>query len=443
MEDSQLSSSSDTLSKIEQQGIKPVPKQLRKETSLAIFLTFLGIFSHLLMFVLGADMGKTLGIITTILVLIISVLLVAPMFILGGWIGVDHGIPGSVAMRIVFGIRGSWLPSLMNSIVAMGWFALQTSISALAFDKIMMYFGMASHYKLWILIWGIIYCINAVIGYGWISLFAKFAVPVLYCMFVFMSVKIGQLYGFKEALKNLPCFSAFTFLYSVDAIFGGYAGSGTTLLADYTRYAKYKSAPFAACFAAMIAGSVIIFLGAIATFYSKKADITATMLFLGMGLVAMFVVLFATWTTNPCNTYSASLSMANVTGWNRNLCVILLGVLGVGLAVWGILEHFIEFLSLIGIIYAPMNSVLFVEYFLNNDQKIDTEQLFRENDSKYWFFKGWNIKAFGAWLVSVAVILIFKYGIKASWMPVPALVSCILAGVIYYAVSKVYNKENL
>jgi len=130
---------------LEQKGIEPVPITERTTGWWSLTVIFVGIFAHLVAFAAGADYVSNIGLLKTIACVIIGVSLVIPFYMTGGWIGAKYGIPGSVAMRVAFGIKGSWIPSVLNAIVAMGWFALQTTISAMAFDKIIMFFGGASH----------------------------------------------------------------------------------------------------------------------------------------------------------------------------------------------------------------------------------------------------------------------------------------------------------
>jgi cytosine/uracil/thiamine/allantoin permease len=48
-------------------------------------------------------------------------------------VGVDYGIPGQVATRAIYGLRGSKvIPSFLRSIASCYWFAFQTVIGATA-----------------------------------------------------------------------------------------------------------------------------------------------------------------------------------------------------------------------------------------------------------------------------------------------------------------------
>lgn len=415
---------------METHGIEPIPAEERTHGWWNLTVIFVGIFSHLVVFAVGADYVQHLGLWRTVICVALGCAFVMPFFVTGGWISAMYGIPGSVAMRIAFGTKGSWIPSVINAFVAMGWFALQTSISALAFDKIIIHFGGDSHFLLWVVVWGAVYCANALIGYGFITFFARYAVPALYLMFAYVTYQIVSTEGLGEILAYIPASQGLSFLFLIDAVFGGWGGTSSTLVADYCRYAKNRRVTLSAGLTAIVVSAFIVSLGAMATIITGNKDITASLLLLGMGLTAMVVVIFATWTTNPCNTYSASLSLSNITGWNRVTSVLTMGSVGIGLAVWGILEHMTDFLSIVGLSLAPANSVLLVEFFFFSKQRVRTEDLF-ERGGCYHFWGGTNPAAVIAWGIGSTTVILLNFVFRVDWLSLPALFACILTGVLY------------
>src|SRR3712207_7223913 len=55
---------------------------------------------------------------------------------LAGKIGSDHGIPSLVTMRPAFGIRGSYLPAILNIMQLIGWTTFEIMIMARAADML-------------------------------------------------------------------------------------------------------------------------------------------------------------------------------------------------------------------------------------------------------------------------------------------------------------------
>src|SRR5260370_25076623 len=62
-----------------------------------------------------------------------GVLLATIAYTIMATIGVDYGLPGQVATRMVYGLRGAkWGPSFLRTIASTYWFAYQTVARSLA-----------------------------------------------------------------------------------------------------------------------------------------------------------------------------------------------------------------------------------------------------------------------------------------------------------------------
>ena len=72
----------------------------------------------------------------SLLVILLGNAIVLVPLILNGHAGTRHGIPFPVYARASFGITGAHIPSLLRSLVACGWFGIQTWIGGLAIYEI-------------------------------------------------------------------------------------------------------------------------------------------------------------------------------------------------------------------------------------------------------------------------------------------------------------------
>jgi len=113
-----------------------------------------------------------------------------------------------------------------------------------------------------------------------------------------------------------------------------------------------------------------------------------------------------------------------------------MGSVGIGLAVWGILEHMTDFLSIVGLSLAPANSILLVEYFFFSQQKVRTEALF-EKGGCYYFWGGTNPAAVIAWGVGSMTVLLLNFVLHLNWISLPAFFSCILTGLLYAVLRRI------
>jgi cytosine/uracil/thiamine/allantoin permease len=119
---------------VEQFGIEPVPEE-RKTTGwfdlFSIMFNFLinpgTMLSGGLMVAAGLSFQAALaaGFFGTIVALV--------FYLIMATLGVDYGIPGQVATRVVYGLRGAKLiPSLLRTLVSIYWFSFQTLVGASA-----------------------------------------------------------------------------------------------------------------------------------------------------------------------------------------------------------------------------------------------------------------------------------------------------------------------
>jgi len=120
-----------------------------------------------------------------------------------------------------------------------------------------------------------------------------------------------------------------------------------------------------------------------------------------------------------------------MTGWLRVRTSIIASVVGILLAVGGIysFQGLINYLTLITALLIPTTGVLIVDYFIRNRQRILADELFKKEQSAYWFYKGWNIRAVIAWALGAAITFI----VPQSW--IPAVSAMLVSGLAYYVLT--------
>src|ERR1700761_9672259 len=117
---------------IEAYGIEPIPEALKTVRWPDLFVlvsNFLVNPGTILMGGLAVASGLSFW--ATILTSTLCILIAFSAYIVMATVGVDYGITGQVACRMVFGIQGAkWLPSIMRTIASLYWFAVQTIVGA-------------------------------------------------------------------------------------------------------------------------------------------------------------------------------------------------------------------------------------------------------------------------------------------------------------------------
>src|SRR5215475_12564346 len=154
---------------VEQYGIEPVPEE-RKTAGwfdlFSIMFNFLinpgTMLSGGLMVAAGLSFQAALaaGFFGTIIALV--------FYLIMATLGVDYGLPGQVATRVVYGLRGAKLiPSLMRVLVSIYWFSFQTFAGASAIVAVLAKITGTSYSLVTVsVVFAILQACVAVVGFG-------------------------------------------------------------------------------------------------------------------------------------------------------------------------------------------------------------------------------------------------------------------------------------
>ena len=155
---------------IEAYGIEPIPEALKTVRWPDLFL----LVSNFLVnpgtiLIGGLAVASGLSFWATILTSTLGILIAFSAYIVMATVGVDYGITGQVACRMVFGIQGAkWLPSIMRTIASAYWFAMQTIVGATVFVAIAHQWT-GRHYSV-VRAGLILASVQVVPGAGWLSM---------------------------------------------------------------------------------------------------------------------------------------------------------------------------------------------------------------------------------------------------------------------------------
>ena len=154
---------------------------------------------------------------------------------------------------------------------------------------------------------------------------------------------------------------------AVSTVIGLFA-LGATCNADYTRYCKTRSDVVkATAIGVMPAALLMIMVGAIMAIGTGNFDVTSMFAGLGLPIVAMLVLILATWTTNTGNAYMSGLAvckMFSVKDSKRPLATFICGALGIVCAVAGLADFLSTYISIIGAVVPPIMGVVICDYYV-------------------------------------------------------------------------------
>ncbi|MGW5641776.1 cytosine permease [Saccharopolyspora sp. NPDC003752] len=222
---------------------------------------------------------------------------------------------------------------------------------------------------------------------------------------------------------------AMTFGVAVTTIMATFADSGT-MTADFTRWSKNgRQAVWAtatafpvASLVAQLSGGVLVAAGAIASAETAGGDFTPILIGVGSPVLNVLVVVFVVINLGSVCThclYNGALGWSHLVRSKMRLLTLVLGVIGVLVALLGAWDYFVNWLSILGVLVPPLGAVLIA------DQIILRGRLAGRAETRF------RPTAFIAWAAGAAVALLVHV-VAPSFSD--AVVGLLVGLVVYLAV---------
>lgn len=294
--------------KLQDKGLSQIkPNEKRGWWSIAFI--WVGTMICIPMLMVGGIFGGALTMSSIFWATLIGFAVCCVLMILGGIVGSDTGLNSTMCSTHAFGMTGAnFTMALVIFICEVGWFGVQTATCALAFNTLMLQLGVSFPFWLSCVIWGVVMFITAVYGVKWMAVLNYIAVPLLVILCAYGGIYAIDTAGWgtisSAVSENLMPLSA-----AVSTVIGLFA-LGATCNSDYTRYCKTRSDVVkATAIGVMPAALLMIMVGAIMAIGTGNFDVTSMFAGLGLPIVAMLVLILATWTTNTGNAYMSGLAV--------------------------------------------------------------------------------------------------------------------------------------
>ena len=411
-------------------GIKPIKLEEKNLLGIDFLLLWSGAAISLAEILAGGILVP-LGLIAGIFAILLGHIIGTTPFALGGIIGSEQGIPSMVSVRPSFGNRGSYLPAFLNVVQLVGWTAVMLIICAKSAEVISQKLFGYSNFHLWIILAGVITTLWAFFGHKTWKWLHKISVSALLLLCVVMTYVVFKEHGFTE-LTRIPSTSDLSFAIGLDIVIA-MPISWLPLVADYSRFSQNTSTAFwGTWWGYFLVSSWMYFVGLSAALATGSADPIPMLLNLGLGVAALVIVLFSTFTTTFLDIYSTAVSALNIfprLGERRG--VIVGGVLGTLVALVFPIEHYENFLLFIGAMFCPLFGIVLADYFILRKRKCFVEDIYKKG--KYWYYQGVNIVAVVSWIIGV---VLYQQCIKYSLWIGSSIPSMIVAGALYLIIMK-------
>ncbi len=326
-----------------------------------------GQVSALSQFLLGATLGYSMTFGEAALALLFGSIILEVIMCIVGIIGQREGLNTALLARWTgFGEVGASLVGLAIGISLIGWFGIQSAISAESLDVLMP--GVMPAWA-WSLLFGI--AVTAIVAFGFkgMQLLANITVP-LFLILVGWSV-ISELT--KHDIVELVTGPAPGPTMSVWAGTGIVAGGlivGAIITADMTRFNRSAADVVKQTVVGVSLGEFVIGLSGVLLAHAAASGNIVAIVTSSIGFIGLIIVITGTLKINDWNLYSSTLGLVNFisTAFNKNLhrvtTTVVLGVVGSVLAAAGILGQFTDFLIILGVAFPPIAGIMVAEYFV-------------------------------------------------------------------------------
>ncbi len=376
----------------------------------------------------GATLAGSFSLLNVFWILVIGLVIIQWIGnTIQGYLGAKTGRPSSVIARSSFGsIQARFIVGLALVVLNVGWFGINTSVAGNALSAV---FGInyTENWFLWAiitLIAGLLFALPAVLGYNSMKWTDYIAVPA-----GILLISGGVYYALRgEGWENILSWNpepSITFFGAISLVLG--ANVAQWLIAsDYTRYSKPTFRDQSLIPLGIVAIGMLFFLtGAVMSAGVGNPDIVAVMQDLGFPFWGFLILWIALWTSQIVASYSIGLAASNMLNVNtskgRAVLTVTGSIIGVVLAIGGILDYFMDFLTIMAVIYPSIAAVMFADFFFIRKQEwVDN--------------KGWN------WIATIAILAGSLVGYITEYVVqygIPALQSLIISGVVYLLVMKV------
>lgn len=348
--------------KIEDYGTVPVPAQ-QTQNAWQIGMVVWGILLCVPAFLLGGYLSTEGSLWRIGAALAVAALVLTFISVITGIMGARKRLSTAMLLPQLFGREGYRFFALILSASSFGWFAIQLEIfGATLAAALAKTFAMSANTGVWI--GGALMISTAGLGFKAIEKLSQIAVPFLLLLMLWT---LFQTIPGSERLIMPTAATPTPFGILVSSLVGALA-VGSLIMPDITRYAKNsRAAAMGAGTSIAIGFPLILFVSALLVGLGSQPNFIDTLLSshsVILRALAVVALLLATWTTNDNNLYSSALALNAIVPKARKIWITLtIGLLGVGLALIGIVEHLMSLMIYLGIIFTPIGGVMISEFF--------------------------------------------------------------------------------
>lgn len=311
-----------------------------------------------------------------------------------GYIGYKTGLSTMTIARASFGERGSYLPSLVNITQFIGWTAVNTfiaaqSVSLLLKDLLNMH-NETLGLTIGIIVMSILHILSVASGSKSIQLIERIGVALVFIFVIWESIAVFKAVSLNQIISwKVPNSSKMALGSAIDYV-AAFNLAWVTAGADFTRFTKKKSnstiAPFWGALTGVIWFAVIGLISTISiaitsgVYNANNSDPSTIASKLGLGIVALLVIILTSMTANAVNLLAAGSALSNIFPKIRlkhSLWIVVSAatlVTFIPMFVGSFLETFESFLDYVGMVLGPTIAIICTDYYFIKKRNYEIPQ---------------------------------------------------------------------
>jgi cytosine permease len=388
-----------------------------------------GQVSALSQFLLGSTLGFGMGFWDAFLAFTFGAVILELVSIGVGIIGSREGLQTSMLTRWTgFGQGGSAVVGVAIGISLIGWFGIQSGVSA---EGLVSLIGVLPLW-VWSLLFGLVVTFIVLWGFASMKWVAYLTVPAF---LVLVAWSIGSelfAHDVGTLVTAAPPGPSLSLLDGTTLVAGGFI-VGAVITPDMTRFNRSAADVVKQTVVGFTVGEYLIGMSGVLLAHAIRSDDIITIVTSSVGWVGTLVIILGTLKINDWNLYSSGLGVVNFVGTvfgkhvNRAMATLVLGVVGSVLAAGGILDSFIGFLTVLGVAFPPIAGIMVAEYFVVKQWRPELERS-RAAGTVPETAPTWVPATLVIWVVAALIGYFVTWGLPSINSLVAAFVLYVVAG---------------
>ncbi|MEM2096500.1 MAG: cytosine permease [Candidatus Caldarchaeum sp.] len=411
-------------------GPEPVPQEARQLRFFDYFVLWSSLGVGLLVMVAGSFLSS-LSLVEVLAVAVAGSVIGSLMLAVAGAVGSRYGVPTMVSLRPVLGLRGSYIPTVLNIVQLIGWTGFEIMIMAQAASVLTGWLFGTLSFPIWVILFSL-WCMLLAMG-GPLVVVRKWlervAIWLVYGSSIWITYMVVSSPGF-GAWFTARSPEAIPILLALDLVVA-MPISWWPLISDYNRFSAKQSGSFLGTLTGYtVSNTWFYFLGAALVAVLGINDIISAVGALFLGNAALLLILVDETDNGFADIYSSAVSFQNIfTKTPQWVFAAFTAAAGAVLALAVPLMQYEWFLLLIGSLFVPLLGVMASEFFINRRANPPSiEEFYRRS--------GLKAGSIIAWVSGIAVYVAIVQLSPSTGASIPSFAVAVAVSVAIHQVAK-------